>query len=289
MQKDKFRAPIRIVQSRQNGRVKELRAAFHHSGKTDDGRIALEGFHLLEEALRSGLVVTTLFFVEDQEHLLDSLPLSHETELLAVPRDLLHSVLATETPQPIAALVEAPRFRWDDLLKPNALIVVSAGLQDPGNFGTLVRSAEAFGAAGIINLPGTVNPWNPKALRASSGSTFRMPIIASTEEDAFSFLKRHHIRLFATTVEGGTPLEEQDWNSPAAILIGNEGSGLSARQVTAAEVRITIPCPGPVESLNAAVAASIVLYAAANARHRGLASTAKHLSKHPETRGKSYV
>ncbi len=120
MQKDTLRAPIRIVQSRQNSRIKELRAAFHHSGKTDDGRIAIEGFHLLEEAIRSNLVVTTLFFAEDQESKLKSFALPADAELLAVPSDLLRSVLATETPQPIAAFVEAPRFHWNDLLRPTA-------------------------------------------------------------------------------------------------------------------------------------------------------------------------
>lgn len=269
MQKDTLRAPIRIVQSRQNSRIKELRAAFHHSGKTDDGRIAVEGFHLLEEAIRSNLAITTLFFAEEQESRLKTLQLSPQTELLAVPGDLLRSVLATETPQPIAALVEAPAFHWNDLLRPNALIVVAAGLQDPGNLGTLIRSAEAFGATGMLSLPGTVNPWNPKALRASSGSAFRLPILFTTEEEGLSRLRQHGIRIAATTVEGGSSLAEQDWIQPTAFLIGNEGNGLTSRQIASADLSVTIPCPGPVESLNAAVAASILLYAASSSRNPG--------------------
>jgi RNA methyltransferase, TrmH family len=268
MQKDTSRAPIRIVQSRQNSRIKELRSALRHGGKTEDGRIAIEGFHLLEEALRSNLDVTTLFFTEGQEALLSSLPLSSTTELLAVPSDLLCSALATETPQPIAALIDAPHFRWDNLYQSTALIVVAVGLQDPGNLGTLVRSAEAFGATGMITLEGTVNPWNPKALRASSGSTFRLPILASTEHECFSQLRKEGIRIAASTVLDGISLEEMDWSQPTALLIGNEGSGLTSQQVNAADLRVTIPCPGLVESLNAAVAASILLYTASSDRMR---------------------
>jgi RNA methyltransferase, TrmH family len=268
MQKDTLRAPIRIVQSRQNSRIKELRSALRHGGKTEDGKIAIEGFHLLEEALRSNLEVTTLFFAEGHETLLDSLPLSSKAEVLAVPADLLRSALATETPQPVAAFIEAPQFKWNQLHPADALIVIAAGLQDPGNLGTLIRSAEAFGATGIITLPGTVNPWNPKALRASSGSAFRLPIRTSTEEECFSRLRQYGIRLVATTVADGISLETVDWNQPTALLIGNEGSGLTPRQMDAADLRVTIPCPGPVESLNAAVAASILLYSASIHRNQ---------------------
>lgn len=269
MQKDTLRAPIRIVQSRQNSRIKELRTALHHNGKTGDGRIAIEGFHLLDEAIRSKLAITTVFFAEEQELLLKSQSLPTDTELLAVPPALLRSVLATETPQPIAAMVEAPRFRWDDLLKPNALIVVAAGLQDPGNLGTVIRSAEAFGATGMITLPGTVNQWNPKALRASSGSAFRLPILATSENEAITRLQNAGIRIIATTVDGGNNLEKYDWTQPTALLLGNEGGGLTPSQVAAADLQMTIPCPGPVESLNAAVAASILLYVASSSRISG--------------------
>lgn len=276
MQKETLRAPIRIVQSRQNSRIKELRTALHHNGKTVDGRIAIEGFHLLDEALRSNLVVTTVFFAEEQASLLKSQPLPSGAELFAVPSSLLRSVLATETPQPVAALIEAPSFSWDDLLQSDALIVVAAGLQDPGNLGTIIRSAEAFGATGMITLPGTVNPWNPKALRASSGSSFRIPILAATEEEALTRLRDEGIRIMATTVERGTTPEEQDWSQPTALLIGNEGGGLTSRQMAAADVRVTIPCPGPVESLNAAVAGSILLYAASSFRGKRASGRASH-------------
>ena len=112
-----------------------------------------------------------------------------EVEILRLPRELLRSALATENPQPIAALVEPPDWTWTHLLSPHqrsaALIVVLAGLQDPGNLGTILRSAEAFGASGVVSLPGTVSAWNPKAVRASAGSVFRVPLLAASEKECF--------------------------------------------------------------------------------------------------------
>ena len=116
------------------------------------------------------------------EHLLEGLALSPETDILLLPRDMLDSALATETPQPVAALIEPPDWTWAHVVgghrKSAALILVLAGLQDPGNLGTILRSAEAFGANGILCLPGTVSAWNPKAVRASAGSVFRLPLLA---------------------------------------------------------------------------------------------------------------
>ncbi len=174
--------PVRVVESKDNARLKELRRALAAAGRSAVGRVGIEGPHLLEEALRAGLRVKTIFVAQDGERLLDALPMPPETEILRLPAKLLDSALATETPQPIAALVEPPDWTWahlleaDDSRKP--LVVVLAGLQDPGNLGTILRSAEAFGATGVVSLPGTVSAWNPKAVRASAGSVFRVPLLA---------------------------------------------------------------------------------------------------------------
>lgn len=267
MQTAPNRTRIRIVQSRQNSRVKELRAALSRSGRGPDEFVALEGLHLVEEALRSSLQISTVFVRQGHESLLDSLPLSAETEILALPSNIFASAVTTESPQGIAALALAPHFNIEDLFRRLPLIIVAAGLQDPGNMGTLLRSAEAFGATGIIALPGTVSHWNPKALRASSGSAFRLPVLALCAADAIALLRQHHLRLLATTVSGGESIETIDLNQPCAFLIGNEGSGLSPSLAAESDARITIACDGPVESLNAAVAASILLYEASRQRN----------------------
>jgi TrmH family RNA methyltransferase len=182
---------------------------------------------------------------------------------LIVAEDVFLSATATEHPQGIAALVHAPAFTLQAMLHGTPLVVIAAGLQDPGNLGTLVRSAEAFGATGMILLPGTVSLSNPKTLRASSGSAFRLPVIAMPADDAFAALREAGVQIVAAVArDGGEP----DLRQPVALLIGNEGSGLPEEWVAAADARVTIPCPGAVESLNAAVAGSILLYDAMRQR-----------------------
>jgi TrmH family RNA methyltransferase len=267
MQAASKNARIRIVQSRQNTRVKELRSALKKGAKTDSGYVAIEGFHLLEEALRSGLRVLTVFFRSGDAALLEQLSLAHETEILELPPELFSSAVTTESPQGIAALAEAPTFTLETMLAaPQALIIVSAALQDPGNLGTIIRSAEALGASGLVALPGTVSIWNPKALRASAGSAFRLPVVAASGQELFQALRSRKFRTLATTVDSATPVQQVDLAQPTALFIGNEGSGLSEDLIAQCDGRITIPCPGPVESLNAAIAASILLYEAARQR-----------------------
>jgi TrmH family RNA methyltransferase len=257
---------FRIVQSRQNARVKELRAGFARAGRNDQGHISIEGEHLIGEALRSGLQLHTVFIRTGSERVLDRLSLREE-EVLELPEDIFASAVETESPQGIAALLQPPQFTiLDALAGPRPLVVIAAGLQDPGNLGTVVRSAEAFGASGVIALPGTVSIWNAKSLRASSGSAFRLPVVSASESEVLALLRERGVKTLATIVDGGVEIADFDLTQPCALLIGNEGGGLSESLLAKADARLTIPCPGPVESLNAAVAASVLLYEAARQR-----------------------
>jgi TrmH family RNA methyltransferase len=262
--------PYRIVQSKQNSRLKELRRALAQPGRDASGLAGIEGPNLLEEALRAGLRIPVVLVAQGAEHLLEGLALPAETEVLLLPRELLESALATETPQPVAALVEPTEWNWTDLLgsskKAAPLIVVLAGLQDPGNLGTILRSAEAFGATGVLSLPGTVSAWNPKAVRASAGSVFRMPLLAVSVEDCFDRLHKAGVMIWTTAVDGAETTDRIDLAGPVALLIGNEGKGVPEELAAQAGGTMTIPCPGPVESLNAAAAASVLLYEASRQR-----------------------
>ena len=251
----------RRVESRQNSRIKELRAGLARGVQSP--HIAVEGLHLTEEAVKSGLRLHTLFVRDGNEGLLEHLAVGN-AEVLMVTEDVFQSATLTEHPQGIAALVEAPQFTVEAMLKGVPLVVIAAGLQDPGNLGTLVRSAEAFGATGMILLPGTVSLWNAKTLRASSGSAFRLPVVTLTAEDAFATLRGHGVRILAAVARDGDG--ETDLRGPSALLLGNEGSGLPEAWIAQADARVTIPLPGAVESLNAAVAGSVLLYEAMRQR-----------------------
>jgi TrmH family RNA methyltransferase len=259
--------PDFVVTSRANARVKQLRAATSGNARLSGGLVAIEGETLVNEALRSGLLLKTVF-VSERRVVPRGLPTG--VEVLRCSNDVLQSAVETQSPQGIAALI-LPR-QWDlaDALKTNPLLLVAVGLQDPGNLGTLIRSAEAFGATGVLTTLGTVNPWNQKSLRASAGSIFRMPVVAVTEAELAS-LKARDIRLYAAVAAGENvlPAASAAFTDPCALLIGNEGAGLARKFVDLADALIAIPCPGPVESLNAAIAGSLLLYEAS--RQRGVA------------------
>jgi TrmH family RNA methyltransferase len=129
-----------------------------------------------------------------------------------------------------------------------------------------VRSAEAFGASGVVALPGTVSAWNPKAVRASAGSVFRVPLLAAGVEECFTRLRKADVTVWTTATRDAIEADRADLARPTALIIGNEGNGVPPEVAAQARVRLTIPCPGPVESLNAAVAASVLLYEAARQR-----------------------
>lgn len=254
------------ISSRTNTRVKQLRAAFSEKSRLREGLIAIEGEHLLEEALRSGIVPETIF-LSGERAIPTALP--KLVEILRLTEDVFSSTVETRSPQGVAALIKAPTHTIDEIIyQANPLILIAVGLQDPGNMGTLIRSAEAFGATGVITTPGTVSPWNQKALRSSAGSIFRVPVVAAMQEQ-IAGLQKQNIRLLAAVgmaEPGVIAAQEVDLRRPCAIMIGNEGAGLSAQWLAMASTHITIPCPGPVESLNAAVAGSLLLYEASRQR-----------------------
>lgn len=267
-----------LISSKTNTRVKHLRAAFDGNARLSGGLVAIEGTHLLEEALRSEIVPGTVFLVEGRE-----VPdgLTCEVEIVRLTESVFRSAVETPSPQGVAALIRPPVFGIEDAVRGTPLLLIAAGLQDPGNLGTLVRSAEAFGATGVLTTPGTVSAWNQKALRASVGSVFRVPVVPVSADDLRG-LKKRGVRLFAAVGSADARTEsavDADFVGACAMLIGNEGVGLGAEWMELADARVTIPCPGPVESLNAAVAGSLLLYEAsqqrAAAHSRALAEVAR--------------
>jgi TrmH family RNA methyltransferase len=263
---------LRPVAGRHNQRLKDLRLAFRRAELTPQGECALEGVKLIEEALRSGLHPDTLFFSEAARPLAEKLmpQINARTEALILPNSIFNSIVPSEAPQGVAALLKLPLFSAAQLLDRSSQgpLVVAAGLQDPGNLGTILRSAEAFGAAGIFLTEGTVSPYNWKVLRGSAGSIFRLPCARITSAELVPLLRTHNVRLLATSSHHGTPLPQISWTLPLAIFIGNEGAGLPPELNRQMDETLAIPQSAKVESLNAGVAASIVLYEASRAGQR---------------------
>ena len=182
-----------------------------------------------------------------------------------LPDDLFRSVSATESSQGVMALVRPPHWSVEQLFRGQSLTVVLDGLQDPGNAGAILRAAEAFGATGVAFLKGTVSPYNPKCLRASAGSVFRVPLVAAMDPHLLlAAVEQRKVELFALIPKGVQELREADFTRKCALIIGSEGRGVSERLRSKA-LDLRIPTTG-VESLNAALAAGIVLYEARKQR-----------------------
>ncbi len=261
---------LRTVAGRHNQRLKELRLAFRRAELTPQGECAIEGVKLLEEALRSGQHLDTIFLSESARHLAEKLlpQIGARTETLVLPNALFNSIVPSDAPQGVAALVKLAVFSSVQLLdrSNHGPFIVAAGLQDPGNLGTILRSAEAFGAAGIFLTEGTVSPYNSRVLRGSAGSIFRLPFLQISSAELIPLLRARGVRLLATSSHQGTPLPQISWTLPLAIFVGNEGAGLSRELTRQMDETLAIRQASQVESLNAGVAASIVLYEAARNR-----------------------
>jgi TrmH family RNA methyltransferase len=266
---DNTHSRLRPITSPQNQQVKDLRKAFSKGELTEDGHAAIESVRILEEAIRSGLKFRAVFFSESGKARADRLlpQLGSHVETLLLPDQVFASAVDTETPQGVAALVKLKAHQLEDLFRaPEPLVVVVSGVQDPGNLGTILRSAEAFEAAGVILTEGTVSPFNSKSIRASAGSIFRLPVVQAKTREILPVLATKGLRLLGTTSHKGTPLPEADCKGAVAICIGNEGAGLPKELLAKVSANIVIPHSAKVESLNAGVAASIVLYEAARQR-----------------------
>ena len=265
---------LRRIEGRHNTLVKELRQAFARAEPTAEGDCAIEGTRILEEAIRSGLRFRAVFFRESaQDRVARLLPqIGAHVETLLLPDKLFDGAVPSESPQGVAALVRLKEFSLGDILERLQVgpIIVVAGLQDPGNLGTILRSAEAFGSAGAVLGEGTVSPFNSKVIRASAGSAFRLPVIVAKSAgglDAISVkLRAQSVRLIATSSHKGTSLDQARLTGPLAIFIGSEGSGLPHTLMAQVDELVAIPHTVQVESLNAGVAGSIVLYEAARQR-----------------------
>src|ERR1700678_4107085 len=272
---------LRRIEGRHNPLIKQLRQAFSRAELTETGDCAIEGLRILEEAIRSGLRFSAVFFRESARDRADRLlpQIGAQVETLLLPDKLFDSLVPSESPQGVAALVRLKDFSLDDLIERLRVgpIIILAGLQDPGNLCEILRWSEAFGCSGVVLGEGTVSPFNSKVVRASAGSVFRLPVIHGQShgsgksataklEEVSAKLRAQGVRQIATSSHKGTPLDQADLKSNVAIFFGNEGAGLPREVMARMDELISIPHTQQVESLNAGVAASIVLYEAARQR-----------------------
>ena len=280
-----------LITSRDNRWLKRFRAALRGTGPGEGESLGVEGRTLVQDALRSAVECEAILVSASAESTFkEILDVASATEtgisrsrILRTTDKLFESVSGTDTPQGVAALFQAPGWQFEDTLfgvasedgtfsGTSPLVIVMAGVQDPGNVGTIVRSGEAFGATGAVAARGTADPWSPKALRASAGSALRLPVLRGISIPVLlAQLKIAKVNVIATigreagssaAAAAGTKARVPDLREPCAIFIGSEGAGLSNEVIHSADGKISIPMRSAVESLNAGVAGSIALFEA---------------------------
>ena len=224
-----------------------------------------EGVRAVEELLRSPLAVRGLLVAPQLAGAqrgagLLALARGHGAELVEVDDREFASAAETDSPQGVLAIAEIPQTRLDDLpLGDRARLVVLDAVQDPGNVGTILRTAAALSATAVVSMPGTVDLWNAKVVRSAMGALFHSPTFICTWVELDTFRSRHSMVLWGADV-GGTPLDQLRPPDRLALLVGNEGAGLSSEGRTRLEHSVSLPISSAVESLNVAVATGIFLY-----------------------------
>jgi len=258
-----------VITSRQNSAVRSLREA--GAGRVP-GAVFIEGARLVAEAVRCGLRIEAAAYCkgadrrEDMSVLIDALRPCAE-RFVCLREDVFRFVSQTETPQGILARATRPANRAFDITPFPTLTAVAHRLQNPGNLGTVVRAAEAAGCGALFTTPDTADPVGPKALRASMGSAFRMPMETGVPLGRLTdTLRAHGLQIACATVRGDRSYTDVDWTQPFALVVCREAGESDARAESSADVRVCIPMRPPVESLNVGTAAAVILFEAARQR-----------------------
>ena len=267
------------ITSVQNPLVKRLHALLDRKGREESGSFLIEGAHLVEEALHSGAEITTILY--DSEREMDAAcrraleNSAHSVQVIAATGAVLAKLSETKSPQGIVAVVKKSRLKWEEWLDQqiqsceDLLLLYLDEIQDPGNLGTILRTAEAAGVNGVVLGKGSVDLYNGKVVRATMGALFRLPVftrsLPQTAEEWRSYGGRV---LISSLSERSRSYDQVDYCGKTAIVIGNEGRGVSPEMVALADLQVHIPIYGQAESLNAAVAAGLFMYEARRKKDR---------------------
>lgn len=230
------------------------------AGRGESGEILLDGLHLIEDAAAAGVTISAILTDDAGRPELARLR-SYGVAVHTGTSDVLEAASPVRSPTGVVAIASwAPRPAVDLIGMKDALLIGLVGVQDPGNVGNIIRSADALGASGVLALEGTADPAGWKALRGAMGSTFRIPIGTGTLAQVIPAAIKHHVRMAATVASGGLPPEHAALAAPILALIGSEGAGLAPDIIDAADTRVTLPMRSNVNSLNAATTAALLLW-----------------------------
>jgi len=264
------------ITSTKNPLVKRIRGLAERDAREAEDRMVVEGVRMIEEVLAAGMPVDLLVYdpaaaTGARAGALLERARSRGVRLVTAAPHVLAACSQVETPQGIVAVVGRPRASLAGVLTaPDLLLVVLDRIQDPGNLGTIVRVADAAGATAVLATQGSVDVHNPKAVRATMGSLFHLPVLAVERAGLLGALRERQVRILVADQRGATAYTEADYRPPIALVLGSEGAGPDPAWLPAAAAAVRIPLYGRADSLNVAVAAGLLLYEARRARARDL-------------------
>lgn len=250
-----------LIESKDNKLYKETKKLKDRKGRNKSCKYIIEGFRLISEAFKAKVSIEYIFLNSEGEEKLQSYLgdyITEDIEMYKLSDRLLNDLCFTETPQGIVAVVEMNTL---DIGFKGSFYLLCDKLQDPGNLGAIIRTAHAAGVDGIILTKGTVDVYNDKTIRATMGSLFHIPIIVDDENNTITKeLIDKGFSLLATSLEGDKNFFQEDLSGNIIISVGNEGNGVSEEIYKLSNKRVKVPMPGGAESLNVAIATSIILY-----------------------------
>ena len=263
-----------MISSASNEKVKHVAALNKKAAlREEEGVFVAEGVRLFEEIALSD--IKEAYFTEEGLAALKQRGHSYPDILLRDGRaDMVNQAVMEKmsdvvTPQGALAVVKRRRHEWEELLPEGKapLLILLEDIQDPGNLGTVLRTAEAAGAHGVILGGATADIYNPKVVRSTMGAIFRLPFMRLNDLSfCFGVLRKHGVKIHAAAMEGAEVFSSRDYTEGAAFIIGNEGKGLKKETIDGADDTVYIPMAGKTESLNASVSAALLLYEAARQR-----------------------
>ncbi|MDU7547514.1 RNA methyltransferase [Clostridium perfringens] len=246
------------IESKNNNLFKEIKKLKEKKHRIKSNKYLIEGLRFVEEAIKSKVSIDSIIFTESFKEKNPDLflKINENIKLIQMNEALLKQLCSTENPQGIVGVINMQNKE----LKSGELVVLVDKVQDPGNMGTIIRTAHAAGAAGIVMTKGTVDIYNDKTLRSTMGSIFYIPIVEDDSLDFIKSLKKEGYKLVVSSLQGKNNFFEENLQGKVMIAVGNEGNGVSDEVYDIADIKVKIPMPGEAESLNVAVATSIMIY-----------------------------
>lgn len=262
---------LEVIKSGENNLIKYSKKLKVKKYRQENGEFMIEGVRLIEEAVQSGAIIRYCLCSDNLEgdrvkSLLKDMK-DNGVKVFETEDKFIEDICDTKTPQGILAVVRMKEHDMNGIVDKSDFIIVLDRIQDPGNLGTMIRTADAAGAQGVIISDGTVDPYSPKVLRSTMGSIFHIPVVhADSIGEAIQSLKKKGYKVYVSSLEGSSPYYREDYRGKTAIVIGNEANGVDGNIYALGDRMIKIPMPGSAESLNAGIAAGILVFEVARQR-----------------------